>query len=394
MRRSKARTKNAVGGYLSDVLQTALRFLPFPVKTGLRRLGNPDRRSPVFVTGNFGLTVRRVARVLRGIDAYLLVANTRGINVWCAAAGGHFTTDDVVSVIKTSGIGDLVEHRRLILPQLSATGVERSALEERTGWRPVFGPVYAEDIPAYLDNHYRKTERMRTVRFDLGQRLEMAVMWAFPISTIPLVPLLVWWRGLALPFLALVWALALLTFVGFPWLPRRAVVSSEHTLPGWTRYLIVFDQRSQKVLVVWAMLVAGLAAYGRLAAGWHWTAILGWGLAGLAIALLISLDLAGSTPVYKSGLHEDRLLRVELDLDRCEGRAICQQVCPKNCYEIDSKLHKARILSESECVQCGACIVQCPEDALAFVDPVGRRIPPEQIRKYKLNLTGDRVVSA
>ncbi len=383
-----------LGGYLSDIVQTALRFLPFPVKTGLRRLGSPGRGSPVLVTGNFGLTVRRLCRALSGIDAYLLVANSRGINVWCAAAGGHFTTDDVVAVIKTSGIGGLVDHRRLVLPQLAATGIERKALEERTGWRSVFGPVYAEDIPPYLHNHYRKTERMRTVRFDLGQRLEMAVMWAFPISVIPLVPLLVWWRGLALPFLAVVWALALLIFLGFPWLPSRAAVSPSHALPGWTRYLIVFDARSQKVLVVWGLLLAALAAYGRVAADWHWTTIIGWGLAGLAVALLISLDLAGSTPLYKSGLHEDRLLRVELDLDRCEGRAICEQVCPKNCYEIDSQLHKARILEGSECVQCGACIVQCPEDALSFVDPTGQRIPPEQIRKYKLNLLGERVVSA
>jgi NAD-dependent dihydropyrimidine dehydrogenase PreA subunit len=122
--------------------------------------------------------------------------------------------------------------------------------------------------------------------------------------------------------------------------------------------------------------------------------IVGWGLAGLAVALLMSLDLAGSTPIYKSGLHEDRLLRVEFDLGSCEGRAICEQVCPRNCYEIDSRLHKALVLNGGDCVQCGACIVQCPEDALAFVDPAGRRIPPEQIRKYKLNLAGERAVSA
>jgi NAD-dependent dihydropyrimidine dehydrogenase PreA subunit len=218
-------------------------------------------------------------------------------------------------------------------------------------------------------------------------------MWAFPISVIPLIPLLIWWRGLALPFLAVVWAVALLIFLGFPWIPSRAVVAPGRALPAWTRYLIVFDPRSQKVLLVWTMLVVGLTAYGRFVAGWPWMTIIGWGLAGLAVALLMSLDLAGSTPIYKSGLHEDRLLRVELDLGRCEGRAICEQVCPKNCYEIDSKLHKARILKDSECVQCGACIVQCPEDALAFVDPTGLRVPPEQIRKYKLNMTGQRVLS-
>jgi translation initiation factor RLI1 len=57
--------------------------------------------------------------------------------------------------------------------------------------------------------------------------------------------------------------------------------------------------------------------------------------------------------------------------------------------ELDSKAHKASIISENECVQCGACIVQCPEDALAFVDG-SRRIPPDEVRRYKVNLLGER----
>jgi len=377
--------------FLSDAIQTGLGLLPFPVKTGLIRVGQPDRQSPVLVTGNFGLTVRRVLRALRGLDAYLLVANSRGINVWCAASGGHFTSNGVISVVKTSGIDNLVEHRRLVLPQLSATGVERSVVEEKTGWRVVFGPVYAEDIPAYLANHYRKTDRMRVVRFDLGQRLRMAFMWATPISVIPLVPLLIWWRHLALPFAAIVWGIALVAFVGFPWLPSWIVgTHSDKALPGWTKYLVVFDPRSQKILAVWAAAVAALVAYGFLVADWGWVTILGWILASLAVALLISLDLSGSTPLHKSGLHEDRLLTVALDADKCEGRAICREVCPKGRLEVDSKAHKASIISENECVQCGACIVQCPEDALAFVDGSGRRIPPDEIRRYKVSLLGER----
>lgn len=43
------------------------------------------------------------------------------------------------------------------------------------------------------------------------------------------------------------------------------------------------------------------------------------------------------------------------------------------------------------CERCGACIVQCPTDALAFVTPAGKRIPPEEIRRYKLNLMGRRM---
>ncbi|KPJ49989.1 MAG: hypothetical protein AMJ38_02505, partial [Dehalococcoidia bacterium DG_22] len=206
-----------------------------------------------------------------------------------------------------------------------------------------------------------------------------------------LVPFLIWWRHLALPFAVIVWGIALIVFAGFPWLPAGLFVAhSDKSLPGWTKYLVVFDPRGQKILAVWAAAVAGLVAYGRLVADWGWMTIVGWVLASLAVALLVSLDLAGSTPLYKSGLHEDRLLTVALDADKCEGRAICREVCPKARFQIDSKAHKASIISENECVQCGACIVQCPEDALAFVDSSGRRIPPEEIRRYKLNLLGER----
>ncbi len=107
--------------------------------------------------------------------------------------------------------------------------------------------------------------------------------------------------------------------------------------------------------------------------------------------MLIGLDLSGSTPVYKSGLHEDRLLSVVLDVDKCEGRAICREVCPKDRFEIDSRAHKASIVFENLCAQCGACIVQCPEDALVFAYPDGRSIPPDDIRRYKLNMMGERV---
>lgn len=382
-------------GLAKDVLQTGFRFLPFPIRTGLFRIGNPGRQSPVFLTCNFDLTVRRVRRALRGLDCFLLVAPSHGINVWCAAAGGHLTANEVASVIKTSGISELVDHRRLILPQLAAPGIERKAVEERTGWRALFGPVRAVDIPAYVANHYKKTPEMRKVRFPLAERLEMAVMWAFPISIVPLVPLLIWWPWLVLPFLAAVWGIALFTFGAFPWLPGQPTgaeaARSEHgDRLRWARYLIIFDPRLRASLSVLLLFFAGLAAYVWFAGEWEWSSLAGWGLAGLAITLLISLDLTGSTPIYKSGLHEERLLSVALDVDRCEGRAICREVCPKDCFEIDSRAHKASIVLENLCVQCGACIVQCPEDALAFAYPDGRTIPPEEIRRYKLNMLGER----
>ena len=97
---------------LRDVLQTVFRMLPWPTEPGLRGVGSPDAWSPVIVTGNYDLTVRRVLRALEGLDAWLVVAPCGGINVWCAAAGGHLTTHQVVTALKTSGIGERVQHRR------------------------------------------------------------------------------------------------------------------------------------------------------------------------------------------------------------------------------------------------------------------------------------------
>jgi hypothetical protein len=169
--------------FVLDVAQTLLRALPWPTEPGLIRVGNPGRDAPVLGTCNYDLTVRRVFRALRGLDVYLLVAPTRGINVWCSAAGGYFTAHQVISILRTSQVDKLVDHRRLILPQLSATGVERKLVEQRTGWRAVFGPVYSADLPSYLASG-RKSEIMRQVRFPLFDRLELAAAWAFSISVV------------------------------------------------------------------------------------------------------------------------------------------------------------------------------------------------------------------
>jgi NAD-dependent dihydropyrimidine dehydrogenase PreA subunit len=380
---------------VKDAVQTGLRILPFSTPTGLVRIGNPDRGSPVLVTCNFDLTVRRVRRALRGVDCYLLVAASRGINVWCAAAGGHFTANEVVSVVKTSGIGELVDHRRLVLPQLAATGVERKAVEERTGWRVVFGPVRAADIPEYLRNHHRKSEAMRKVRFDLPERLEMASMWAAPITLLALVPLAIWWPARIVPFLAIVWGIAIGTFVAFPWLPlpvsgdEAARVAATRRRSG--RLLVMLHGWLRPSLLMFVLFAVALAAFEWSLGGGDGRAAIVWSGVGLVVSLLVGLELAGSTPVFKSGMSAERLLTVRLLEERCTGKAMCEQVCPKSCFEVDARLHKATIVAGHECVQCGACVVQCPEDALVFAYPDGRTIPPDDIRRFKLNMLNERV---
>ena len=105
---------------------TMLRMLPHRAPTGLIRIGEPCRDSPVLLTGNFTLTVRRLMKVLKGRDAWLLCANSQGINVWCAAGGGHLTHHDVISVLRTSRIGEQVEIQNLSPDPLDLAGFRLS----------------------------------------------------------------------------------------------------------------------------------------------------------------------------------------------------------------------------------------------------------------------------
>lgn len=370
-----------------NIVETLLRVLPFPCKTGLIKIGNPDRNSPVFLTCNYHLTVERVKRVLKGIDAYLLVANSRGINVWCAATGGLFTNHNVISVLKVTGVEELVDHRNIMLPQLAATGVEADVIKKKTGWKVIWGPVYAKDIPAFIRNKLKKTPKMREVEFPLRQRIEMALAWAFPISIILALIMIPLWHEAISALIFLVWGLSFLIFVSFPLYSQW--LSSEDKRIGF----VLFDfGRGGFQLILWGVLMLGLIVYSLVADDFSRGFLFRWSFITFIAVLLLSIDLMGSTPVYKSGLHEDRLLRVILDEKKCRGAGFCEQVCPRNCYEVDRNRHIATIPRAGRCVQCGACIVQCTFDALYFQSPKGEVIRPETIRRFKLNLIGRRLV--
>lgn len=371
-------------------LQTLLRMLPFPTRTGVVKIGEPGRDAPVLLTCNFTLTVERVKRALAGYDAWLLVANSRGVNVWCAATGGLLTNHDVVSVVKTSGIEDLVDHRQIILPQLAATGVEGRVVRKKTGWRVVWGPVDADAIPAFLDGGLVKTPAMGRVTFPLRQRLEMAVAWAFPISLLAL-PLSLFSPSLALLLAGLTWAYALLLFACFPLYESQLRGDRrERRRIGWVFF--DFGERGAPLLL-WGLTLLCTAAVGALTGELSWTLLLRWGLMAGGVALLLGIDLSGSTPTYKSGLHADRLLDITLDEARCRGVGYCLDSCPVEVFELDRERGLAVLSSKQRCVQCGACVVQCPFDALYFEDPDGKRLMPETLRGFKLNLMGTRSVA-
>lgn len=141
------------------------------IEAGLYAVGCPDGHSPVLVTANYKMTVDRVRENLDGRDIWLLVLDTEGINVWCAAGKGTFGTDELVSRIDKTGLRDKLSHRELILPQLGATGVSAHEVRKKSGFKVVYGPVRAEDIPYFIDNRMTTKPSMRKVRFSLLDRL-------------------------------------------------------------------------------------------------------------------------------------------------------------------------------------------------------------------------------
>ena len=140
------------------------------VKPGLYALGNPIAKSPVFVTANYTLSFDALRSALSGIDCYIMILDTKGINVWCAAGKGIFGTDELVHRIEKTKLDTVVNHRVLILPQLGAAGVAAHEVRKRSGFRVEYGPIRAIVLPEYLQTH-KATPEMRRVRFSLHDRV-------------------------------------------------------------------------------------------------------------------------------------------------------------------------------------------------------------------------------
>ncbi len=143
----------------------------YRITPGLYGVGAPGADSPVFVSANYKLSFDHLRRALSGRPAWILVLDTRGINVWCAAGKGTFGTDELVERIRRTGLAQVVRHRRLILPQLGAAGVAAHEVRKRSGFEVVWGPIRAADIPQFLNNGMHAALAMRVVTFFFRERL-------------------------------------------------------------------------------------------------------------------------------------------------------------------------------------------------------------------------------
>lgn len=152
----------------------------YAVKPGLYAAGNPDKNSDVFVSANYKMSFDILRRALKGINAWILVLDTKGINVWCAAGKGTFSTDELIKRIGASQLEKAVSHRRIIVPQLGAPGIAAHTVQQKTGFRVCYGPVDARDIHQYCAAGYQATEEMRRVKFTFWNRMALTPMEMIP----------------------------------------------------------------------------------------------------------------------------------------------------------------------------------------------------------------------
>ncbi len=214
----------------------------YRVSPGLYAVGSPDTGSPVLVSANYKISFDYLRRELGDLDVWILVLDTRGINVWCAAGKGTFGTDEIIRRVDLAGLHERVTHRTLIVPQLGAPGVAAHTVKKQTGFNVVYGPVRARDIKPFLANRMKATPEMRQVRFTLAERLAVVpseLVAALEYSLIPFAALALWHLfagGLSLrqlfwdwiPYLGALLVGTVAVPALLPWLPFRSFA-----LKGW-----------------------------------------------------------------------------------------------------------------------------------------------------------------
>jgi len=263
------------------------------ITPGLYRLGNPDEDSPVFASANYTLSFDALRSALAGIDAYLLVLDTKGINVWCAAGKGTFGSAELVRSIKCTDLARVVRHRTIILPQLGAPGVSWPEVMRLSGFRVEYGPVRANDLPQYLKTH-TATPEMRSVRFPIADRIVL-----IPVELV----------HAALP--AIAGALILFFLAG----PLAALAAIIAVLAGTVAFPILLPflptrDFSTKGLILGTIIAIPVAgAFASDQTGQVWMNVAGAGMALLlipAVTAYLALNFTGcSTFTSRTGVKKE-----------------------------------------------------------------------------------------
>ena len=291
--------------------------MDYAIDPGLYALAAPDEESPVLVSANYKMSFDKLRSALPGRNLWILVLDTKGINVWCAAGKGTFGTEELAGRIESSGLREIVSHRSLILPQLGAPGVAAHTVKKLSGFGVRYGPIEAGDLPAYLDAGCRATEAMRLKGFTLKERavlIPVELVEAMKPSLI-IAPILFLLAGIGGPdgfwanaavhgsfaviaFFSAVVAGTILNPLLLPYLPGRAF-STKGLWLGAAVALIILLASQRYDLSMWA---------GRLAS-------LAWLLIIPAVTAYLAMNFTGcSTYTSPSGVNREMRWALPLEI--------------------------------------------------------------------------------
>lgn len=259
----------------------------YTVKPGLYALGTPDKNSPIMVTANYKMSFDRLRGALPGRNVWILVLDTRGINVWCAAGKGTFGTNELVDRIESSGLMQIVSHRELILPQLGGPGVAAHEVKKLSGFKVIYGPVRAEDITAFLNAGMKATPEMRFKTFTTMERIvlipiELVAALKAGLILVAILFLIAFFgnsgegwtialnQGLlsVLAILIAIFAGAVLTPALLPWLPGRAFSIKGASVGLFTSLLFLSfwwgdgsTLAGRFEIIAWFLIIPALSAF-------------------------------------------------------------------------------------------------------------------------------------
>ena len=300
----RVKTKLAGSDHLGTLIaRLGIKRDQYIIVPGLYCVGNPDQDSPVLVTANYKLTFDSLRQELAGLDAWLLVLDTQGINVWCAAGKALFSTREVVDRVKQTMLNKIVSHSQLILPQLGATGVSAHQVKKASGFNVIWGPVRANDIRRFIAADNRTEKSMRQVTFSIRERtvlipvelshlpkpsfwVLLAVFFLSGIGTSFFSLNDAWYRGLMAmaAYAGGILAGAVATPILLPW------------IPGWA-----FALKGALTGVV-----VGLSVVLLFKSGLIWLETMALLLITVAISSYLAMNFTGSTPFTSpSGVEKE-----------------------------------------------------------------------------------------
>lgn len=211
----------------------------FSVKPGLYYTGDHyDITAPILVTCNYHLTVYKLWKTVNHLNTRILVIDTEGINVWCAAGKGKFCTAAIQEQLEKVDPNQLSvleiskEHRLpLVIPKLALSGVKLKKLID-LNYQPIIGPIYMEEIPDFLHQKPLINCKTEKFEFDISDRLFTlpgSLLQFLLYSIYPAIPLfllnaifpngcsnILWYQ---IPILF--FSVATLYIIIFPYLPSR-----------------------------------------------------------------------------------------------------------------------------------------------------------------------------